>query len=91
MSTYLVKVFENDEPPPAAWHPWVNVKPADVPMLGAMAAHKHMRTRGGIGEHEPSPLRVHVYIAPPDVDRGPDGEPVACLGETFNVTRGARA
>lgn len=89
-TTYRVRVFETGQAPPADWRPWVNVKPADVPMLGAMAANQYIRFRGGLAESEPA-LGLTVHIWTPDVPAGADGQPSTYLGETFNVTRGPRS
>ena len=83
-TTFLVQTTEGHGvlPSPGLWTPWKNCESASE--TASLAAHRHVRQRGGIAPDEA--LRVYVYVAPPDENLYPNGSPRDAIWTVFNIT-----
>lgn len=65
------------------WHPWINVKPTDLPILPQMILGRWIRNRGGVRHDER--LNVTVYTYDDETPCHKNGKPRRCQATTFAV------
>ena len=88
--TLLIAILEAHEPDtalrPYHWTPWLGSDPAHRELTVNMAAHKMLRSRGGLSTDEKS-WTIKVYSAPASAPRHANGNPKEATVTILSFTR----
>lgn len=89
--TIFVQIQEGDATAGSVvdnWTPWIDCKPRQLNEVIGLAAHRHMRNRGGAGDQ---PYKFTVYAYPDTVEKHANGHPKSVSATTYVAHKEAAA